>query len=158
MKRAPVKQSMSKELSTISWNCHMSEAAEILEEKRFRHLPVTDDMGIIVGILSDRDINRAMNPNHPGFAADSTVSDYMSWPVITVDQNLPLKDAAQGMIDEKISAFLVTDESKMIIGIITSEDLLKAFVHFLSEPNTLTKISYSPIVGEILREAQAAGI
>src|SRR3989344_7376998 len=104
-----LKGAMSKKLVTVDWNMHMRKAAELMEERRIRHLPVTDELGIVVGILSDRDIKRAMSPKNPGFSPNGTVCEFMSWPVITVSQDLPLKEAAQGMIDEKISAFLVTD-------------------------------------------------
>ena len=136
----------------------MEEAADLMEEHRIRHLPVSDDLGVIVGIISDRDVSRARSPNKPGFDANAKVSDYMSWPVITVSQNLPLREAAQGMVDEKISAFLVTDDAQAIVGIVTSEDMLRALVSLLSAPSRFAKASYSPVVGELLREAQAAGL
>jgi acetoin utilization protein AcuB len=158
MKRSSVRESMSKKLITIRWDQPMEEAADLMEEHRFRHLPVADDSGVIVGILSDRDVNRAVNPGKPGFIADAQVSEYMSWPVITVDENLALRDAAQGMIDEKVSAFLVTDANKAIVGIVTSEDMLKALVKLLSPPSGLAKVAYFPVVGELLREAEAAGL
>jgi predicted transcriptional regulator len=93
-----------------------------------------------------------------GFFPDSSVDEYMNWPVITVDQNYSLKDAAQGMIDEKISAFLVTDKNKTAVGIITSEDLLRVLATLLANPSVLGKLSYSPLVGEFLRETQTAGL
>ena len=158
MKNQSIKKSMSQDLVTINWNARMQEASELMEENRIRHLPVTDEGGVIVGILSNRDVNRAMSPKKPGFSPESSVSEYMSWPVVTVDQGLTLKDAAQGMIDEKISAFLVTSDTKEIVGIVTSEDLLKAFAALLSAPGPLTRLSYSPVVGELLREAQSAGL
>lgn len=158
MRRSSVKDTMSKKLVTVKWDQTMESAAEIMEEHRFRHLPVTDDLGVIVGILSDRDLARATNPQKPGFDAEAQVSDSMSWPVVTVDQNMPLKEAAQGMIDEKISAFLVTDADKAIVGIVTSQDLLKVLVELLSGPTNLAKVSFSPVVGELLREVQAAGL
>ena len=107
MKRSSVKESMSKKIVTVRWDQRMEEAADLMEEHRIRHLPVSDDLGVIVGIISDRDVSRARSPNKPGFDANAKVSDYMSWPVITVSQNLPLREAAQGMVDEKISAFQI---------------------------------------------------
>lgn len=149
---------MSKDLISVRWDAEMQEAADLMEEQRIRHLAVTDELGAVVGILSNRDVNRAMSPKRIGFAPDSKISEYMNWPVITIDQNLSIRDAAQGMIDEKISAFLVTDAAKMIVGIITSEDLLKALSSLLSTPNIASRITYSPVVGELLREAQSSGL
>jgi acetoin utilization protein AcuB len=158
MKQVSVKQNMSKNTISVRWDLAMSDAAELMEKNEFRHLPVTDDLGVVVGIISDRDVKRAMDPKRPGFMSKVLISEYMSWPVITVNQNFSLREAAQGMIDEKISAFLVTDDAKTIVGIVTSEDLLKALVSLLSAPSTMTKFSYSPVLGELLREAQASGL
>jgi len=158
MKKINIKENMSKGLITVNWNVSMQTAAELMEEQRIRHLPVKDELDVIVGILSAHDVNRAMNPDIPGFSPNRIVSEYMSWPVVTVDENLAVKDAAQGMIDEKISAFLVTDKTKNIVGIITSEDLLKVLLSLFSSPSVLTRLSYSPVVGELLREAQSTGI
>lgn len=79
-----------------------------MERKNIRHLPVVDDEGFVTGILSDRDVARASSPDRPGFMGGRLVSDFMSWPAITVDQSLPLADVAEGMVDEKVSSFLVT--------------------------------------------------
>ena len=51
---------MSKRLVTIPMDRSMSQAQELMRQKSFRHLPVTDDSGTIIGILSDRDLQRAM--------------------------------------------------------------------------------------------------
>jgi acetoin utilization protein AcuB len=136
----------------------MEEAVSLMEKHQFRHLPVTDDSSLIIGILSDRDVVRARNPIKPGFDKTAQVSEYMSWPVITINQNLFIREAAQRMIDEKVSALLVTNDSKEIVGIVTSEDMLKELVKILSEPSRLELASFSPVVSELLREAQSAGL
>ncbi len=160
MKPISVKFKMSKNLITVKWNDPMGEAYALMEEYRIRHLPVLDAEGIVIGILSDRDVHHAMNPKRNGFIPDCQVADFMSWPAITVDENSTLKAVAEGMVDEKISALLVTSKGDRVVGIVTSEDLLRFLASSFrpSEESTLANIKYSPLVGEILREAQAAGL
>lgn len=80
-----------------------------------------------------------------------------------VSQNLPLREAARRMLEENAQAFRVTDERQTIVGVITRDGMLRALVDLLAasasaSTDPLTKTAYSPVVGEILREAQAAGL
>lgn len=98
----------------------------------YRHLLVIDKVGHLVGIISDRDFQRSMWPattmtsfGHDGpiFKANAVVSDYMSWPVRSLSQNEDLEAAVRIMIDEKVSAIVITENQEMV-GIITSEDMM----------------------------------
>jgi signal-transduction protein with cAMP-binding, CBS, and nucleotidyltransferase domain len=82
----------------------------------------------------------------------------MAWPVVTVDQSLPLVDVAQGMVDEKVSAFVVVNSDKSIVGIITSEDLLKYLVKIISTPTTAERLVHSPLISEFIRDIQTVGL
>lgn len=160
MKKHITAHAMSPNLVTISAYRPVSEAKDLMEEKGIRHLPVVDSEGFVIGILSDRDVNRAMNPVRPGFMGGMVVSDFMSWPAITVDENMPLAEVAEGMLDEKVSSFLVTRESREVVGIITSDDLLKVLRNLLhgGAKFTLRNLPYSPVVREALQEIQSVGL
>jgi len=160
MKKHITAQAMSANLVTISAYQPISEAKDLMEERAIRHLPVVDSEGLVIGILSDRDVNRAMSPVRPGFMGGNVVSDFMSWPAITVDEEMPLADVAEGMLDEKVSSFLVTREGREVVGIITSDDLLKVLRNLLrGETNSALKtLPYSPVVREALTEIQSVGL
>lgn len=159
MKTQSAKERMSRQLVTVAWDDPMEKANGLMEEWRVRHLPVTDKEGFVIGILSDRDVSRAMNPGRPGFDKDRKVCDYMSWPAVTVDESTPLKDIAEGMADEKLSAFLVTKGGDEVVGIVTSEDLLRFLAASLKEKRfSLRELPYAPVVREMLSELSAAGI
>lgn len=160
MKKHITAQAMSQNLITISAYKPISEAKSVMEERNIRHLPVVDDEGLVVGILSDRDVNRAMNPVRPGMMVGGAVSDFMSWPAITVDEEMSLADVAEGMLDEKVSSFLVTKGGREVVGIITSDDLLKVLARLLrgEGKSTLKALPYSPVVREALREIQSVGL
>ena len=155
-----VKDNMTRDLVTVRWDDPMAEASSLMEEQRIRHLPVTDAEGKVIGILSDRDVKLATNPSRPGFAAKCVVGDYMSWPALSVPETMALDKVAEGMVDEKLSAFLVTGKEKEVVGIITSEDLLRHLVSVLRDekPSTWAQLPYTPIVRQALRTAENLGI
>ena len=138
MKRVTtVREIMSEDLVSISWSDSMQAAATRMEKLRIRHLAVTGDRGEIVGVLSDRDVQRAMNPtislDDAGqgmyseidrFDPDSRVRHFMGWPAKMIDAKTDIREAATRMVNEKLSCLLVSEEEK-VIGVITTDDLLK---------------------------------
>ena len=140
-----VKEGMSTDLVSVQGREKLIAAYDKMRRNRIRHLAVIDGDGIVVGILSDRDVNRAMHSHvvnsgsqmkteEVSFEPEATVQDYMSWPVKTFDKDRLIKDVAKEMIREKISAFLVTDGRNEISGIITTEDLLRVLIEVLEGP------------------------
>lgn len=138
-------EEMSPDLITIGWNEPIERAYARMRAKRVRHLPVLDDRGDVAGILSDRDVQRAMisqvdAPTRQPFPdetiefdPESRVRDYMSWPAEFADQSTDLRAVAERMVSEKISSLLVS-RGDTILGIVTAEDLLKVLIQVLAEP------------------------
>ena len=159
MKSTSLKENMSRNLVTLSWDASIESASLRMEGLNIRHLPVTDFDGTVIGILSDRDVKRAMNPDRPGFASGALVRDFMNWPVIKVKEERPLRTVVSAMLEEKISAVLVTGTNDQLVGIVTTEDMLMLLASLLDpEKKSMAQFAYSPLIGELLREAQAAGI
>lgn len=150
-----VKENMSTHLITIGWGQSMSAAYRRMQAQRIRHLPVIDDQGHVAGMLSDRDVQRAMiseidrssgiSDERVEFDPDSQVRDYMSWPAIAIDQRSDLRAVAIKMISEKISSLLVC-QGERITGIVTADDLLKVLVELLSDPETSSRWTLGHIV------------
>ena len=133
-----------------------------MKEKRIRHLPVIGADGSLLGVLSDRDVLRALNPEHPLFNKNCLVVDFMSWPAKTIEQESSLADALQFMISEKISCLFVK-KAGVIMGLVTSEDFLKLLQRLLQEsgPNrkpTLHDLAFDPVVDGVIRAAGSLGI
>jgi acetoin utilization protein AcuB len=152
-------EEMSPNLITIGWNETMEHAHHRMHAKRVRHLPVLDDSGKIVGILSDRDVQRSMisqidRPSRQSmsdevieFDPESRVRDYMTWPAKTVDQYTDLRVVAERMVSEKISSFLVS-RGEQTLGIVTAEDLLKVLIQLLADPKSPKNWNLSHIFDE----------
>lgn len=142
-----VKDSMSKNLITIGWRDRMESAYRRMQSQRVRHLPVVNDSGEIIGMISDRDVQRSMisQIDRPmgrivadetiEFDVNARVCDYMSWPAKTVDQDSELKLVAERMIQEKVSSLLVCKLGTPV-GIVTAEDLIRVLIDLLADPKT----------------------
>lgn len=129
------KELMSTDLITIRTTDRITDAYKLMHEKGIRHLPVMDERNVLVGILSDRDIQRAMNVRRLNncqqevhLDASIPVEDFMSWPVYTVNENATVRTVAEQMLSQKVSSFLVQAEDGRVKGIITTDDLLKLFL------------------------------
>ena len=135
-------QIMTKKMVTIDAGSSLEDAQAIMKLHHFRHLPVVDFSGTIIGILSDRDIQRALRSSvdlgHSGTISselDPTfkVYQFMGWPVQTVFDDESVAAVAHKMLIAKISAFLVTNRSNVKRGIVTTDDLLKLLVALLEK-------------------------
>ncbi|MBU6152941.1 MAG: CBS domain-containing protein [Bdellovibrionales bacterium] len=142
-----LEQLMTKHPLTIAENDSLQKASDLMLQRRIRHLPVTDSKGDVIGILSDRDIQRAMVVRSVAGGTEIVLSphrkvrEFMSWPPHTVDLSTPITQVLQILIKEKISALLVESElSGKIRGIITSEDLLMEFEQMIRQTSSETDV------------------
>ena len=138
----------STEMTTIAHDARLVDAYTKMRLAKIRHLPVVDASRKIVGMLSDRDLQRAMIPvgvagqATPGFEFDPAhrVDDFMSWPVRSVSGHTEIRQVARLMLDEKISALIVTGADRRAAGILTTDDLLRLLVSLLAaEPEKARK-------------------
>jgi acetoin utilization protein AcuB len=117
----------------------LREALLIMRKNSIRHLPVLEEEKL-VGILTDRDVNRATPSAMSGAdletfnrIVDSTlVSQVMTRNPYAVTPSTPLKDAVKVLHDRKYGALPVVEGGRLV-GIITVMDLLKDFMVLLPE-------------------------
>jgi acetoin utilization protein AcuB len=112
---------MTKEPVTITPDAFLSEAQEKMRKGGFRRLPVVSD-GKLVGILTDRDLRA-----HGGYLDRTKANGVMTEKVRTVGSSTTLEEAAQILLKYQISGLPVVDEG-MLVGIITTSDVMKAFL------------------------------
>ena len=78
----PVGELMSSPLITINPNNSIKDAIEIMQQKDIRRLPVVDNKGKMVGIITDKDVFRAMLKNQ------TLVTSFLGDDQLLVDQQL----------------------------------------------------------------------
>ena len=120
---------MTANLISISETASLAEAAGILDSNKITGLPVVDDTGLLIGVLSQTDLVRARANQHlvsnwSGLA----VGQIMTTPALTIAATTSLEDAAKEMERHRVHRLVVTDASATPIGIISTSDLVRSWL------------------------------
>lgn len=107
---------MTTSLMTINASEPLSEAKIDMEVGLVHHLPVVDDRGRLVGIVSDRDIVRRSDKKR--------VADVMSRELVTTRPDSPAHLAASMMLEFRIGSVPVVNEDGALVGVVTITDYL----------------------------------
>jgi len=124
---------MSKKLITLSMDATLSKAKEIFEKKNIHHLLITDDDGLLAGVMTDRDLYKHLSPTigtnqetHRDTALmQKKLHQIMARNLITSQAQQSLNEAVLLFYDNHISCLPIIDEQNKAIGIITWRDILK---------------------------------
>ena len=116
----------------------VTEAQELMREKKFRHLPILDENGSLVGLVTQRSLLRALPSDVSGFSrfeisyllAKIKAKDVMTKEIVTIEEGVAIEEAARVMADEKIGCLPVCNGEKMV-GIITDNDLFGIMVDLM---------------------------
>jgi acetoin utilization protein AcuB len=129
-----VKEWMTQEVITVTSSCPLPEAYWLMIENEIRRLPVVDE-GRLVGIITLENLRR-INPINitmldivyiNEMLAKLPIRRLMTENPKTISPSASLIEAAQMMLQHKISALPVLDGGKLV-GIITESDIFRAFV------------------------------
>jgi acetoin utilization protein AcuB len=129
---------MSQPVITIHPDVPVQEAIALMTKEGIRRLPVVDQRGQLIGIVTNLDLLHASPSDATSLSvwelnyliSKITVDEIMSKDVITVAKDLPVEEAARIMADNKIGGLPVL-EDHTVIGIITETDLFKIFLELL---------------------------
>lgn len=141
-----IKSYMTCPVITVHRDDSLLSAYRLMFENKIRHLPVVDDNGVLKGILSDHDIQRAMivQRDIPGFeevylGSTKKVAEFMSFPIFTIYGDVDFSVAVAEMYRKKVSAVVIIDDAFRCIGLITSSDILRIFLSHLDREKELSE-------------------
>lgn len=140
---------MTREPIVVRRETPLTEAIKTLAERHISGLPVVDDAGHLVGIISETDLmwqetgvtppayimfldsviylkNPATYERDLHKSLGQTVGEVMSDNPISISGDKPLRDAAKIMRDRKIQRLPVVDTENQVIGILTRGDIVRA--------------------------------
>jgi CBS domain-containing protein len=144
------KNIMNPNVVTVTDTMDLREVAKILVEERISGAPVVDELGHLVGVISQSDLveyelatereltveaafyrrpyDESLDPSR-GFQIEElptdTVKDVMTPYLITVQEDTPIREVAARMAECGIHRLVVVDEDQQIRGIVTSLDVLR---------------------------------
>ena len=136
MHRIPVRQIMTSPPITIRPEAQVADAGEMMDEYRIRRLPVVDEEGCLLGIITDSDVLEAetagsvLNSYDPD-ADESwlTVEEIMTTDVITVTPDETVGQLVIKLMENKVGGLPVVvpdaDDAKRmkVIGVISETDI-----------------------------------
>jgi signal-transduction protein with cAMP-binding, CBS, and nucleotidyltransferase domain len=113
-------------ITTVTMNFRNSvlDIAKKMLAENISSIPITDDEGEIIGILTERDMIKVIANELPpsGISAMSL----MSFPTVKVKKKAPIEEAAKIMATKKLRHLIVEDTyGEDIVGIITVSDLAR---------------------------------
>jgi acetoin utilization protein AcuB len=132
-----VRKVMTADVVTIApaESCH--EALQRMVRHRVRHLPVVEEDGTLVGIVTDRDLRhylftpevfeRLGEVDVLSLLGRARVGGVMSAPAVTTDANADITEAVRVMCQRKVGSLPVLDGEELV-GILTETNLLKEIV------------------------------
>ena len=130
---ALVRDIMSRNVTTLGRNDKLSAVGDLMKVDRIRHMPILDEQGGVVGVVSQRDLFLSGLVRALGFGTSATekvldsllVKEVMTKDVITTTPDTALPVAAQVMCDKKVGCLPVVDRGSLV-GILTEGDFVAA--------------------------------
>ena len=134
-----VRERMSSPAVTITPETTFQEALKLMRDRKFRRLPVVDEDGRLVGIVSERDLLHASPSPATSLSVFEInyllwklkIADMMTHNVISIASDAPIENAAGLMVSNKVGGLPVVDRDNKVIGLITETDIFRAFVELL---------------------------
>jgi CBS domain-containing protein len=118
---------MTRSVHVVAPFTNMKTVARLISDNEVGALPVVDDRGAVIGVVSEADLvarvaGRLEQPN------GTTAADVMTAPPITAPPDLPVRQAARLMQDCRIRHLPVVDTSGLLRGIVSRGDLLRLYL------------------------------
>ncbi len=111
------KDIMTTPVITARKDITLEKASKILVEYDINYLPIVDENGILIGIVTSWDIAKAVA------LGKKDINEIMTKKVITAYEDEPIEIIAKKMEKYDISGIPIIDKNRRIVGIVTSEDL-----------------------------------
>jgi CBS domain-containing protein len=124
----------------------LGEAVDLMDLYQVSGLPVVDEAGVLVGMLTEHDVIRALLPEGRLEAVERRegdtealvtrlhriqelrVGDYMTAPAISVTETTDLLDAAALMLSRRLKRLPVTGEGGQVVGVLSRIDVCQAIL------------------------------
>ena len=127
-----ITNAMTRNPVTIRSGDALAKAKSLMKSYGFRRLPVVDD-GQLVGILTERDLRE-----HAGHLENTRANAVMRTALVTIAPEDTVEEAARLMLKHKIGGLPIVADGRLL-GIVTTSDLLAAFLRVLQATEQIVK-------------------
>jgi acetoin utilization protein AcuB len=130
-----VKNRMTPNPIVVNLKTNYNEALRLMKQNQIKHLPILDEKGKPVGIVTQANMLRTapspvttLNVFEIASYLDNVMVDkIMTSPVLAVDESCSITNAANFMLTNKIDSLLVMRD-ETLVGIITIADIFRTFI------------------------------
>ncbi len=150
---------------TLKEDDGIGKAINYLRENGISRLPVLNENGFLTGVVTTHDIaDFVIRENHTTTTGDRVgdsqrlldvpVYDIMNSPVVTTTLEVTAKEAVETMLEKDYAGLMVTpeDDDRVVIGVITKTDILRALT-FTEEEHMDVQITNISMLDTITRES-----
>ena len=116
----------------------IQKAAKLMRDHDYGSIPIIDEIGALVGIVTDRDI--VVQAIASGRGLETELSDCMTQRPDTIPKDLPLSDALRLMEKQQIRRLPVVENGRLI-GMVSLSDLAKSQVSESEKSRALESVS-----------------
>jgi acetoin utilization protein AcuB len=142
----------------------VADAQALMQQHNIRHLPILDDEGRLVGLITQRSLLQAapsnvrkLNPFVVNYILSKIKARHvMVKDVITIEEDVPIEEAARIMADRRIGCLPVMRGDRLV-GIISDNDLFRAMVNLLGARRAGVRVTVlqPDRAGEVARISRA---
>ena len=119
------KDIMTSNIVSILKDIPVYQAVNLMLEHIITGIPVVDEDGVLLGILTEKDVLKLHDA--PDYGQGQTVEDYMTQPAVFFDEDEDLVDICNCLIEQPFRRVPVTSQGKLV-GIISRRDIIKCIV------------------------------
>ena len=116
------------DLPKVSPDTPMNKVLYEISNKRLGLTTIVDENDVLLGIFTDGDLRRLIDKQQ-GFDVNLAVSEVMIKSPMTISQEARAVEALEKMNEKKINQFVVVNDDKQVIGVISMHDLIQAGVN-----------------------------
>ena len=162
----PVTEVMTRHITTVKPDTSVQQVAELLLGKLFKAVPVVDDAGRVVGLITDGDLLRKggmparmavgerleaddLRDFLAQVSGDQTAQTIMTAPVTTARGDEALGHVVQRLLEHQLKRLPVVDNDGKLIGMISRVDVLRAVAGESSGPQ---ETAIAPHPGQTLAQ------
>ena len=134
-----VAEIMTAQPHTLGPDDSLAQARAMMSEQHIRHIPIVDDQGALVGVVSQRDVLAAADSSvladkaaHEEEERYVALSAIMTAPVRTVEESASLRGTAIHLQSNRLGCLPVTRSGKLV-GIITDSDFVSVAINLMEQ-------------------------
>jgi len=126
---------------TLTTTALVADAKKLMQEYSIGGIPIVDDSGILIGIVTNRDLRFEKNDGRP--IMEVMTSEHL----VTANEGISMADAEEVLQAHKIEKLPVVDANNKLVGLITFRDITRVSITPQANKDTYGRLRVAAAVG-----------